>query len=80
MFTMPPAKYRKKYYVVVGMFPGQDWYLNNAENEHDTTVRTWVAAPGKAIKFKSANEAEQIGGLVCDEDDFMVEGFIEFTT
>ena len=77
---MPPTKYRTKYYVVVGAFPGQDWYLNDAGTKHDTTIRTWVSNPNKAIKFKTVDDAEQIGALVCDEEDFTVESFIKFTT
>lgn len=79
MFAMPPIL-QKKYYVVVGMFPGQDWYLNDAGTDFNITVRTWVTNPNKAIKFKSADEAEQIGVLVCNEDDFTVKGFTKLST
>ena len=79
MFAIPPVP-KKKFYVVVGMFPGQDWYLNNAANEYDTIIRTWVANPNKAIKFKSVDDAQQIGALVCDEDDFTVESFTKLSS
>lgn len=78
MFSMPPI-IQKKYYVVVGVFPGQDWYLNDAGTKHNTTIRTWVANPNKAIKFNSVDEAEQCGILICDEEDFTVEGFEKIT-
>lgn len=74
MFAIPPI-IKKKYYVIVGMFPRQDWYLSDAGNKHDTIVRTWVTNPNKAIKFNTVSDAEQVGALVCDSDDFTVEGF-----
>ena len=73
---MPPIL-QKKYYVVVGTFPGQDWYLHDAGSEFNTTIRVWVQNPNKAIKFKSVDEAKQIGTLVCE--DFFVEGFTKLS-
>jgi len=74
MFATPPI-IQKKYYVVVGVFPGQDWYLNDAGSEYNTMIRTWVTNPNKAIKFKTVDDAKQIGSLVCNEEDFTVESF-----
>jgi hypothetical protein len=80
MFTIPPIPSRKKYFVVVGLFGfGQrDWYLYDVASEGHTT-RQWVSNPKKAIRFNNEDEADQIGALVCKEDEYSVESFTSYT-
>lgn len=76
MFSVPPVP-KKKYYVLVGEFGNQDWYLYNVDSSY-VTIRSWTSNPKKAIQFKSQDEAEQIGELVCAEDEFHVQSFTKF--
>lgn len=77
MFAIPSVP-RKKYYVVCGEFGCLDWYLFDVANEPHATIRQWINDPRKALHFKSEEEAEQIGELVCAEDEFTISSFTKF--
>ena len=78
MFSIPPIP-KKKYYVVAGVFAQHEWYLFDVGNEPHATVRQWVTDPHRAIHFKSEDEAEAIGELVCDMEQFTIESFVVFS-
>lgn len=76
MFAVPPVS-RKKYFVLVGDFGDRNWYLHDVQSTYVTT-RSWTSNPKKAIQFKSQDEAEQVGELVCGEDEFSIQSFTKF--
>lgn len=81
MFTIPPISQNKKIFVLVSEFGDRDWYLydlRDLQGSCPTRERQWTDNPRKAIKFKSADEAEQVGEMVLDEDEYSIESFATF--
>jgi len=66
--------YPEKAYVIVGLFETSAWYLKDADTKaRDVTVRKWTMDPKKAVQFDRKEDAENVGLLILNEGEFVIE-------
>ena len=66
--------YPEKAYVIVGLFETSIWYLKDADTKaRDITIRKWTMDSKKAVQFNRKEDAENVGLLILNEDEFAIE-------
>ena len=79
MFFAYPEK-PEKVYVIVGLFETSAWYLKDADTRAcDITVRKWTMDPKRAVHFDRIEDAENVGLLILNEGEFVIESMNKYS-
>lgn len=66
--------YPEKVYVIVNVAFKARWYLKDADTRASyITVRKWTMNPKKAVRFDHKEDAENVGLLILNEDEFIIQ-------